>query len=392
MTDESSLISLVTALLASRPLGNELEVSEWHANVWRQLEDTGLSLVGVPEEAGGQGGSIAEITTVVRLTGRHFARVPVAETAILAGWVLAEAGLSIPSGQLTVSLAGDPTFSLIGLGAERVISGSASRVPYATTAARVVVSARDEFGDLWVASLPAADLELTPGQNLAGEPRDGVSCVYLPVQHQDLARVPSHVLETAHLRGALARGAAMVGAAERALDLTLRYARERVQFGRPLGKFQAIQGLVAEQSGEVAAAAAALDTAVEAMLTGRDVEISVAAAKTRIGSAASRASAIAHQVHGALGMTDEHPLHLATLSMWSWRDEYGRDSEWAITLGRSVAEAGGAGVWPLLTSVPAPPDTPIEEIGEGDDKQPGGSPGSGSATPTQLSQEDEYQP
>ena len=75
----------------------------------------------------------------------------------------------------------------------------------------------------------------------------------------------------------------------------------------------------------------------------------VAAAKLRISQAAGEGGMIAHQVHGAAGITDEHPLHHATLRLWAWREEYGNEAHWARVLGRSVLSAGADGFWPSLT-------------------------------------------
>ena len=61
---------------------------------------------------------------------------------------------------------------------------------------------------------------------------------------------------------------------------------------------------------------------------------------------------LAHQLHGAIGYTDEHRLHYTTRRLWSWRDEYGTEAEWAAVLGASLMQAGGAALWPALTGWP----------------------------------------
>ena len=76
----------------------------------------------------------------------------------------------------------------------------------------------------------------------------------------------------------------------------------------------------------------------------------VAVAKIRVGEAAGAGAAIAHQVHGAMGFTHEHRLHQFTRRLWSWRDEYGQETEWAIELGRWVAGEGAERLWPDLTA------------------------------------------
>ncbi len=71
----------------------------------------------------------------------------------------------------------------------------------------------------------------------------------------------------------------------------------------------------------------------------------VASAKIRAGEAATRAAEIAHQVHGAIGYTEEHQLHRFTLRLWAWRDEFGSETEWASWVGAAVARIGGEGLW-----------------------------------------------
>jgi len=149
-------------------------------------------------------------------------------------------------------------------------------------------------------------------------------------------------------RGALYRAAAMAGALETVLGLTVRYAKERVQFGRPIGKFQAVQQQIAVLATHVAASNACAQAAIAAHACGSGA-FQTAAAKTRVGQAAGIAAEIAHQVHGAMGFTYEHELHRSTRRLWAWRDEFGSEVEWAIWLGRAVAKMGGEELWPFLT-------------------------------------------
>ena len=152
-------------------------------------------------------------------------------------------------------------------------------------------------------------------------------------------------------RGALARAVLMAGAMERALDTAVTYAGERKQFGRPIGKFQAVQQNLAVMAGQVAAAGAAADAGVEALSIDDPAkqEFLIAIAKTRVGDAATLASEIAHQVHGAIGFTKEYSLQLSTRRLWSWRDEFGGEAEWAAKVGAYVCAGGADALWPTLT-------------------------------------------
>jgi acyl-CoA dehydrogenase len=152
-------------------------------------------------------------------------------------------------------------------------------------------------------------------------------------------------------RGALARAVLMAGAMERTLDTAVNYACERKQFGRPIAKFQAVQQQLAVMAGQVAAAGAAADAGVEALAEADPAkqEFLIAMAKTRVGDAATLASEIAHQVHGAIGFTREYSLQLSTRRLWSWRDEFGGDTEWAARVGAYVCAQGADALWPTLT-------------------------------------------
>ena len=198
----------------------------------------------------------------------------------------------------------------------------------------------------------AAGAELAHGRNMAGEPRDTLTFSGLRIAGDAVAPAASGVNRAAlYRRGALARAALMAGALERALDTAVAYAGERKQFGRPIGKFQAIQQQLAVMAGQVAAAGAAADAGVEA-LSCDDMamqEFLIAVAKTRVGDAATLASEIAHQVHGAIGFTKEYSLQLSTRRLWSWRDEFGGDTEWAARVGAFVCARGAEALWPTLT-------------------------------------------
>jgi acyl-CoA dehydrogenase len=153
----------------------------------------------------------------------------------------------------------------------------------------------------------------------------------------------------------------LVGALESALEQAVAYAGERVQFGKPIGKNQAIQQQLALMAGDVAAARVAALVAAADAPGGEPAHNSTAAAqcaatrfstavaKVRAGEAATRGAAIAHQVHGAIGFTHEHALHFATRRLWAWREEFGTDAQWAAELGRAAITARAAGFWPAMT-------------------------------------------
>lgn len=143
-------------------------------------------------------------------------------------------------------------------------------------------------------------------------------------------------------RGALMRSVQLAGGVARVRDMAIEYAADRRQFGQAINRFQAVQHMLSELAAEAACAEAAAAGAVS------DPSLEwVAAAKIVTGRAAGRAASLAHQIHGAIGFTREHPLHRVTTKLWRWRDEFGTESEWALELGRSLA---GRDVWEVLTA------------------------------------------
>jgi alkylation response protein AidB-like acyl-CoA dehydrogenase len=323
---------------------NEAEQGEWPKALWDALEESGLTLTWVPEELGGAGAALADGFAVLRAAGRFAAPVPLAET-LMAGWLLTKAGIAMPGGPLTIApIHADGRILLTADGA---LSGRARRVPFARNASHIAVLARR--GDETVVALVAvADLLISQSTSLAGEPRDDVSFDgAIPEAVRPAAAVDQDLLICF---GAAVRLQQMSGALEKILEQSVQYALDRVQFGRPIAKFQAVQHNLATLAGEVAAASAAADAAAEACARPEIAIGEVAIAKVRGGEAAGTGAAIAHQVHGAMGFTHEHSLHHATRRLWSWREEFGNEAVWAARLGKMVAERGADGLWPFITA------------------------------------------
>jgi len=326
-----------------------VERGEPATGVWQALAGSGIDRAWLPEAAGGIDASLADVCAIVRLAGRFAAPVPLADT-LLAGHLLAAAGAAPEAGMLALSLA-PVTGADLALENGR-ISGARPRVPFARHSVALVLHLDTGDGErLAVVAPDRARIETR--QNLAGEPLDTLHLD--AVEPAALHPMPAGwSADALRLAGALLRAQAMTGALERILAMSVQYAQEREAFGRPIAKFQAVQQNLAVLAGEVAAATAASDGAMLAAaahgFADERAVRAVAAAKIRVGEAAGAGAAIAHQVHGAMGFTFEHRLHQFTRRLWSWRDEYGQESEWAIRLGRLVAAAGAEALWPSLTA------------------------------------------
>ena len=349
MSDLGRLLSdTVTRLfndLVTKELIESAEKGVWPDKLWRALEEGGLTLPLVSESSGGAGGVWADAHTVVRAAGKHAAPLPLAET-IVAGWLLGQAGLDVPLGPLTIAPGHrDDRLRVERAGSGWRLHGTAARVPWGAAAGHVVVVAEGE-GATMVALVARGAAAVTADRNLALEPRDTLAFDGAPAEAAAPARLAADAVA---LYGAMVRSAQMAGALESLLEQSVRYATERKQFGRPIGNFQAIQHNLALLAGHVAAAGIAAEQAFVAADRG-EPRLPVAAAKVRAGEAAGLGAGIAHQVHGAIGFTYEHSLHFATRRLWSWRAEFGSESQWAQALGRTVAARGAERLWPDLTA------------------------------------------
>jgi len=278
---------------------------------------------------------------LLRVAGEHALPLPLAET-MLAGWLLAAVGLEVPDGPLTVApAAAGETLQLAREGSGWRLDGLATRVPWGRVPG---IGAAVLAGDQ-VAYVPPGGFEAQPGENLAREPRDTLrfSCV-LPDRR---VRPAAEGLGPERLRavGAAMRSLQMAGALVTLVETTTQYAQDRVQFGRPIGKFQAIQHSLAVMATQAAAA----DLGAEAVADGVRL-LPIAAAKARTGEAAGIATGLAHQIHGAIGFTYEHHLHFFSKRLWSWRDEFGNEAAWNLFVGRHLAGTGADRLWAEITA------------------------------------------
>ncbi|HEY7107495.1 MAG TPA: acyl-CoA dehydrogenase family protein [Acidimicrobiia bacterium] len=301
----------------------------WAPRIWDTAAGIGLPWVGVPEAAGGAGGSLGDALGVLGVAGHHAAPIPLAETGLLAGWLLSSAGLPVGEGPMSV-VPGLPADDLRWR--HGAVYGTAHRVPWARAVEQVVAL----VGGAVVALSPAR-ARIEPVTNLAGEPRD--TLVLDGVVPDAVADAPEGIdADALHLRGALTRVALMAGALLAMSELTAAYTSERRQFGQPIGRFQAVQALVVRCAEEAMLVDLAAQVAAREAERG-DGRFEIAAAKLLADDAARVATRAAHQAHGAIGMTQEYSLHQLSRRLWSWRAEYG-DRTWPDRIGRAVLAHG----------------------------------------------------
>jgi acyl-CoA dehydrogenase len=298
--------------------------------LWQSVEDLGLPLVGIGEGNGGSGGSLLDLLAVMEGAGHYAVALPLAETS-LAAWLLASAGAELPTGPLSVV----PDIGELTLAGGR-LTGTAAHVPWARGAARIVAVLPDESSRMRVVSIDPEHLDVTGGADLAGMPRDTIRATNVGVDSYPADFGGDDVL----LRGALLRSAQMAGAITAVFELTKTYVEQRVQFGKPIGMFQAVQAHIVELAQASALTALSVDRAGAAALRG-PASFEIVATKSLTNRHAGLVTRAAHQAHGAIGMTQEYSLQLFSRRLHTWRGDFGDETTLNLRLGTAMTNSGG---------------------------------------------------
>lgn len=257
------------------------------ATMWNAFMESGFLDALMAEESGGAGLSLEDAAPLIALLGRHAVPLPVGDTMV-ARALLAAAGMEAPEGPIAIAT---------GTGA----------APFAALAAYILSGTAD------APVLTPASVEPT------GVPHDGGAYV---------GGIDGKALRPV---AAVLRALLISGAAGRVMEMTVAYANERVQFGKPIGKQQAVQqqlSVLAEQ-----AVAARIASAIGARSGLRPAPAAAAIAKHGASLAAGQVAAIAHAVHGAIGISEEYDLQLLTRRLHGWRLADGSEGYWASVLG-----------------------------------------------------------
>lgn len=328
--------------LTREVLGGHSGAETSGTEAWSRLESSDLVGVSLPEQLGGSGGGLAEAAAVLSAVAAAGLELPLVETTWLAGWLAARGGHEVPSGPTLFVTAPDVTARRNGDG--WVLQG----------AVEVSGASADEVHLLLPDAAAVAVLPGPPGpvSRLRVDTRvDGSTRSWRPLP-APLADVQREL----HLRAALGRAVEISGALSSALDLAVEYAGQRVQFGRSLSRNQVIQHYLARVATLVHGVRVATDAGVAAMSAGATeesgTEVAVHAAKAVASQAVDEATELVHQVFGAIGTTEEHPLHRRTLSLWSWRDAAGSEVVHASALA-DLLLGDGDDAWSTLVPVTA---------------------------------------
>ncbi|MFF3493163.1 acyl-CoA dehydrogenase family protein [Streptomyces sp. NPDC002795] len=323
--------------------------------LWERLAELGMTRLDVPESAGGSGGTFDDLLALTHALARHTVTTPVAESAT-SDWCLAS-GAPLPTGATTLALL---PADITEPAADGTLTAQLPAVPWASGAhTLLLVPAAEIVGTSaagpWTVDLTGPGVTRHPPRPaLCGTPYEAIDLTAAPVN-----TLPPGAPSPAHIRARLAvlRSAALLGAAEGAYELTAGHVTRRQQFGAPLLKIPAVAAHLATMRVHLLQAEAALNHArdihrADASAQKDAHQLTAAAATARI-TAASTATEVAHrahQLHGALGITAEYPLHRYTRRLWAWRDTPVPQQAEAVALGRLAIAAGEPALWDVLTA------------------------------------------
>lgn len=321
-----SVRTLLTDLATPDTIRHSEMLRAHDAVLWRSFVDSGFDLALVPEALGGSGLCLSDVAAIPRACGYFAAPAPLFESMVARGMVAGD-GESLPDGSIALGLAADRDGRITAQG---VTWGASSNYV-------MLLGAEDGVPKAML--LRTADAQCSPHAGLL--PSGETDMVW---QGTDALMVWDLPVGTEPL--SLYAGLACIqaaGAMERVLDISIRYVQERIQFGRSISGFQAIQQQLALMAEDVFAARMASSwlcdspSAVPSMAA-------VPAAKVVIGEAASRVSALAHAVHGAMGIAQEYELHLFTKRLLRWRAVGGSESYWSERVGHQLL-GGDSAAW-----------------------------------------------
>lgn len=294
----------------------EVESSGRAKALWTSLEQSGFADAILPESASGAGLSLREAWPIVLSLGRHVVPAPFAQTMLARAW-LCLAGLKIPSGSITFA-----PFQ-VTTGATSV---ACRNVSFGRTADHVMV----QF-DRRVVILAAKDASMTVSGGHASLDAD----MHWPSTVLDEA---PQAMAAPHLLADLQAwclSALIAGAADRVLEMTLNFANQRVQFGKPIGRFQAIQQQISEMAEQVFGVRMASEMSCQADGF-QPTPLTAALAKMQCSQAVDKIASISHAVHGAIGVTQEYDLQLHTRRLREWARSGGGHGYWANRIGAAA--------------------------------------------------------
>ena len=284
--------------------------------LWQALQGAGFLELLASEDAGGAGLPLADLFPILCSFGRYTVPVPVAQTIVARA--LLGSQFAMPSGMTT-----------LGAALRREAGGAivCSFTPYGMLADFVLAQDGDA---LLLLHCAAAQREAS-----------GVHGSLTATLRWSDARVATHVPGAGPLLPTFAaalHAAVLSGAMTRVFEMTLKHCNDRIQFGKTLGKFQAVQHQLSVMAEHVAAASMAAEAAFHTDAAAPSL-LAAAMAKSRTSEAAVLVASIAHALHGAIGIAEEYDLQLLTRRLHEWRMAHGSEAHWNVLIGQRVLSA-----------------------------------------------------
>lgn len=319
------------------------------ADMWQKIAQVGWLGLIVPEEHGGTGQNLVDLGILLEEVGHGVMPGPFFNTALTTVAILDAGSDAQKADYLPRIAAGD------------LIATAAILEPYSRLDANGINLAAAASGDgytlngtkMFVENAHAADLLLVAART-GGSGEDGITLLLVDAQSDGVSvdklktiatdnqcevtfnnvSVPAgnvlgeagngwSVLRLLLQKGAALRCTQMVGALQEVLDMTVEYVKNRVQFGRPIGSFQAIQHYCANMATDVDGSRFITYQAIWRLGEGLPSDLEVSSAKAWVSDSAQRVAATAHQCHGAIGFTQEHDLQLFTRRLKAWEVSFG---------------------------------------------------------------------
>ena len=321
-----------------------------HQALWDEVRRFGWPGLTVPEEHGGSGLAFDDLCVLLEECASALMPGPLFETAVLGGSLFAGSDNERLKAQLLPKLADGEAIATLAhlegagrwdgavstiaekLGSGWRIEGGKRFVAAGSIATHFVVSAVGDDGlMLFLVPSDASGVEVSPVRVASGEPYAEVELRGVEVSADDLFAGPpiaEPLLSEVLTRAATARAVQMAGAADAVVRRTIEYVSSRKQFGRAIGSFQAIQHRLADMATAVRGARHLARLAGWQVASGLSQPLTTARAKSYASHHLPQVCWDAHQLHGAIGFTWEHDLHLYTRRVLTWRAEFGDTRYW----------------------------------------------------------------
>ena len=327
----------------------ELETNGgWDEALWGYLQSAGFLGLPFPEDLGGDGGELTDLAVLLEELTRRAAVIPFLETMASALAIqrhgdqaaAAEIVAGVTAGSMTLSPAileaSDDYEDIRADAAGGAISSEKRSVDYGQHVTHHLVAAQDGAGvGLFLVDASHAGVAVRPLKNMGRTPQCHVTYANVPVRRVGGEEAYRFLLD-------LGRALATIeclGNAQQALDATVEYVGIRVQFGRPIGTFQAVQHHTANMATMVLSSRFLAYEAVWNLDRGTATARQIAAAKAWASKTATEVPMMAHQLHGGIGFTEEYDLHFFSRRGKKRAVDWGTADECLAVLAGSIEEA-----------------------------------------------------